>query len=269
LQIVQQLENESYKSSRTYIPDEDEISALSSFSVKLDNYEGHFEELLSMVEKRSMEVLEVCLAKVTGQYLEYLACLPKMDVSIASEFLLIAAYLIERKSKGLLPVEEESHEVEEIESCLVDHLALYKVFKDRSAVLKERKELFSRIYHRFRTEEKCPQQVSVFLSDVAISDLTAAFRKIWLSAKSAGSGGEIVDEIVTVEERINQILDKLALSPSYLAFEDLFEKRSRLEIIVTFLAVLELMRQKAVQIKQDIRFGCIQIFPKAGMQEVS
>jgi len=269
LQIIQQLENEGYKSARTYIPAEDEISALSSFSVKLDNYEGHFEELLTMIEKRSMEVLEVCLAKVTAQYLEYLACLPQMDVSVASEFLLIAAYLIERKSKGLLPVEDESPEVEEIESCLVDHLALYKVFKDRSAVLKERKELFSKIYHRFRTEEKGPQQVSVFLSDVAISDLTAAFRKIWLSAKSSGSGYEIVDEIVTVEERINQILDKLTLSPSSLAFEDLFDKRSRLETIVTFLAVLELMRQKAVLIKQDMRFGSIQIFPRVPRQEVS
>ena len=269
MQIIQELENEGYRSAKAYLPAEDEVSVLSAFSVKLDNYEGHFEALLTMIEKRSMEVLEVCLAKVTQQYLEYLACLPRMDVSFASEFLLIAAYLIERKSKGLLPVEEESPEVEEIEACLVDHLALYKVFKDRSTVLRERKELFSRIYHRYRTEEKNTQQVSVFLSDVAITDLTSAFRKIWLSAKTLKSGYEIVDEIVTVEERINQILDKLALAPSSLAFEDLFERRSRLEIIVTFLAVLELIRQKAVLIKQDMRFGSIQLFPRAAKEEVS
>ncbi|MEK7376557.1 MAG: segregation/condensation protein A, partial [Candidatus Margulisiibacteriota bacterium] len=196
MQIIQELENEAYRSTKAYISDEDEPSALSAFSVKLDNYEGHFEALLTMIEKQSMEILEICLTEVTKQYLEYLSFLPRMDVSTASEFLLIAAYLIEQKSKSLLPIEEEAPEIEEIESCLIDHLSLYKMFKDRSMALKERKELYSRIYHRYRTEEKDPHQPSVFLSDVAISDIAAAFRKVWLSVKDSKNAYEIVDEIV-------------------------------------------------------------------------
>ena len=269
MQIIQELEPEAYRSTKAYIPDEDEVSSLSEFSVKLDNYEGHFEALLTMIEKQSMEILEVCLAEVTKQYLEYLSVLPQMDVSVASEFLLIAAYLIERKSKSLLPVEEETPEVEEIESCLIDHLSLYKMFKDRSLVLKERKELYSKIYHRYRNEEKDLHQPSVFLSDVAVSDLTAAFRKIWLLVKDSKNAYEIVDEIVTVEERINQIIGKIALAEGGLVFEDLFERRSRLEVIVTFLAVLELIRQKAVSIKQDVRFGSIRVFSRMPAMEVA
>ena len=268
MQIVQELESEGYRSTKAYIPDEDEISSLNAFSVKLENYEGHFEALLTMIEKQSIEILEVCLAEVTRQYLEYLSVLPQMDVSVASEFLLIAAYLIERKSKSLLPVEEETSEVEEIESDLIDHLSLYKMFKDRSIVLKERKELFSRIYHRYRTEEKDLHQPSVFLSDIAISDLTCAFRNVWLSVKDSKNGYEIVDEIVTVEERINQIIGKIAASSDGLIFEDLFERRSRLEVIVTFLAILELIRQKAISIKQDIRFGSIHVFSRILPAEV-
>ncbi|MFA5104053.1 MAG: segregation/condensation protein A [Candidatus Margulisiibacteriota bacterium] len=237
-----------------------EDSGLKKFSVHLPGFEGHFESLLTLIESEAVDICDISLSLVTLQYLEYLSLAQALDLNYSSEFLLVASYLLESKSKKLLPIEEEE-EIEEIESSLVDHVAQYRVFKKMAAFLKNKKEEFSKVFHRFRFEPLSGGQKQYFLKDVAVSDLTDAFRKIWAEVNEKKEGFEIVDELITVEDKIKDISERLAASSGPVGFESLFRTKTRLEIIVTFLAMLELIRLKKVILKQESFFGQIFLFP--------
>lgn len=240
-----------------------ESTGLDKFTVTLPIYEGHFDALLEMIEKQDVDICDISLTDVTGQYLQYLSLAKAMNLSYASEFLAIAAHLLEMKSRRILPEEKEEEIVKEIETSLVDHVMQYRVFKKIAQVLKERKETFQRIFHRFRLEPQAAGNKQYFLKDVSVADLAQAFKKVWADVKDRSEGMEIVDETVTVEEKIEEIRAKVAERPSGLEFEALFRTKTRLEVIVTFLAVLELIRLKAVTIKQDTVFGQIYLFGSA------
>ena len=259
---LQTYEDISYKSLKEETPLVlDDKEALQKFDVSLENYEGHFDALLDMIEAKKVDIIAVCLAEVTKQYLEYISLLSKIDIGYASEFLAVAAYLMELKSKNILPKEELDEEAAEIETSLIDHLSHYKIFKSSAQVLKERRAEFSKVYHRYKIETMREETQNYFLSDVSVVDLVSIFRKVWADAKDRKDGIEIVDEIVTVEEKIEEIKSNLVLNKSGVPFEALFRTKTRLEVIVTFLAVLELIRQKLMSIKQDAVFGSIILLP--------
>lgn len=238
-----------------------EDSGLKKFNVTLPGFEGHFESLLSLIESEAVDICSISLTSVTLQYLEYLSLAQALDLDYSSEFLLVASYLLETKSKKLLPVEDEEEEIEEIESSLVDHVAQYRIFKKMAVFLKQKKEEFSKVFHRFRLEPSAGRQKEYFLKDVAVSDLVDAFRKVWAEVNEKKEGFEIVDELITVEDKIKDISEKLAASSGPVGFESLFRTKTRLEIIVTFLAMLELIRLKKISLKQDGFFGQILLFP--------
>ncbi len=248
-----------YETSSSHLSEDAE--RLQKFSVALPVFEGHFDALLDMIERQDVDICDISLTDVTGQYLEYISVCKEMDLAVSSEFLYVAAYLLNLKSKKILPeIKVEEEKVEDIETSLVDHVVQYRLFKKIAAVLKDRKDLFSKIFHRPRVETGSDQQKQYFLKDVSVSDLTAAFRKIWLDVKDRGKDVEIVDEIITVEEKIEQISRKLDAAPEGTQFEHLFMKRSRLEVIVTFLALLEMVRLKRILLKQEMMFGQIIVF---------
>lgn len=237
-----------------------EGSGLSRFSVKLPGYEGHFESLLSLIESEAVDICDISLFSVTAQYMEYLSIAQVLDLDFSSEFLLVASYLMESKSRKLLPVEEEKEDIEEVETSLIDHVAQYRIFKKMAVFLKQKKEDFSKVFHRFRLEPSAGRQKEYFLKDVAVSDLVDAFRKVWAEASEKKEGFEIVDELVTVEDKVKDISERLEASSGPIGFESLFRTKTRIEVIVTFLAMLELIRLKKIQLKQDGFFGQIVIF---------
>lgn len=242
----------------------EENYSFGRFSVALPQFEGYFEALLDLIEKETVNISEISLTDVTAQYLEYFSsqniAATKFGLSNASEFLVICACLLELKSKRILP-REESEETEELELSLVDHVAQYKIFKLAAVTLKERKELFSKIYHRSKLEEEFVYEKKYYLKDVSAFDLVQAFRKVLKDVEHRGQSIEIVDEIITVEEKIFEIKNKIAAAKEGMIFESLFSLNSRIEVIVTFLALLELIRQKCVIIKQIEVFGSILLFP--------
>lgn len=237
-----------------------EDSGLKKFRVELPCFEGHFEALLTLIENETVDICDISLSSVTLQYLEYLSLAQALDLDYSSEFLLVASYLLESKSKKLLPVEEEE-EIEEIESSLVDHVSQYRIFKKMAVFLKNKKEEFSKVFHRFRLEPSAGLQKQYFLKDVAVSDLVEAFRKVWAEVNEKKEGFEIVDELITVEDKIKDISERLVASSGPIGFESLFRTKTRIEVIVTFLAMLELIRLKKVALKQDGSFGQILLFP--------
>lgn len=241
----------------------EESYSLSKFRVSLDSYEGQFDSLLDMIEKETINILDIALTQITKQYLEYYFLKKyadeKINLSLSSEFLLIASYMLELKSKHILPDEKEE-EIEEIETSLIDHLALYELFKTAASVLKERKELFSKVFHRARIEGENKSENQYFLKDIDIQDLALAFKNLLALAKERNSHIEIVDEIMTVEEKIEDLKKIFMHSSGSVDFYDLFKLESCLEIIVTFLALLELVRQKFILFKQENLFGNIIIY---------
>jgi segregation and condensation protein A len=161
------------------------------------------------------------------------------------------------KSRLLLPVQERpvlEDEVQEIEQDLLDHLMHYRVFKQAAIDLKERSKFYSR-YKDFEAEEES----KIFLVDVTLRDLVVAFQKVW-DAAAASEEQEIEGEQFTVAQKIREIIDKVKQKPEGLEFEALFERMVRIEIIVTFLAMLELIRQRAIRITQGKTFGSILLF---------
>jgi len=242
----------------------EEREGVEKFNVKLDIFEGHFDALLDMIEEQKVNICDVSLTDVTGQYLEYLNLAQALDLTMASEFMVIAAYLMEQKSRMLLPKEEEEEEEEKIETSLVDHLMQYNLFKKIAESLKAKKDMFSKIFHRSKADAGAAGEKNYMLKDVGVEDLVSAFKKVWLEVKTRGVQGEIVDEVMTVGEKITEIKTMLGKKRDGLAFEALFRTRTRLEVIVTFLAVLEMMKSKEIAVKQELLFGGIVIFQGKG-----
>ncbi|MCX5750000.1 MAG: segregation/condensation protein A [Candidatus Saganbacteria bacterium] len=239
-----------------------------AFTVTLPIFEGHFDALLDMLEKKKMDICDISLTDITRQYLEYLSLAQSLNLSFASEFLVIAAYLLEQKSRAVLPKEEEEQEEEEkIGTSLVDHLMQYRVFKSISQSLKEKKELFSRIFHRSKGEQGPSGERNYVLRDLGVEDLVSAFRKIWLEVRERGEEFEIADDVMTVGDKIKEITGLLSAATEGVVFEALFRTKTRLEVIITFLALLEMIRSKAVIIKQEKMFGQIMIIP-AGVESL-
>jgi len=266
-------ENQNIKDAleRELKKEDDDISSLSSFYVKIDAFEGPFDILLHLIDEGRIDIYTVSMRQITKEYLDYLKLMQQLDITLASDFLLMAAYLLEMKSKMLLPVEERIPEDmesrEEIEKTLLERIFEYKIFKGLAGKLKERKELFEKAYPRHPEErvEFDEEERDVFLVDVTLRDLVLAFQKIWDVVEARGKIEEIPDEHITVRAKIKEILEKIKNEKQGIEFEALFIKLTVLEVIVTFLAILELARQKLINIKQGQKFGSIMIKAQGGL----
>ncbi len=230
-----------------------------AYQVKIDVYEGPFDLLLKAIDDGEIDVYRVSLAQITASYFEYWKA-EEPDLLLASDFLYMAAYLIELKSRGLLPYQEETAAEESmfaVEESLVQHIQEFEVFKRIAQDLKERKAVFERIYGRHEGES---QESDIELVDVSLRDLVQAFQKVYREAAEREKVGLIRAEEITLEDRIIEIKRMVAGRKDGVPFEDLFIRKTRLEVVVTFLAILELAKQRFILITQSRRFGSILIF---------
>ncbi|MFA4967699.1 MAG: segregation/condensation protein A, partial [Candidatus Margulisiibacteriota bacterium] len=155
---------------------------IETFQVTIPKYDGPFELLMDAVRECKVDIFEISLSQITSAYFEYLHKLKEINLNLASEFIVTAAYLLELKSKRLLPQPEEAMELqeeEEIETDLADHIREYQRFKQAAAHLRDKKDSFSRIYSRFHSEEQVPEQKDFFLTDVNLNDLLLAFQRVF------------------------------------------------------------------------------------------
>ena len=242
-----------------------------SYNIKIETFEGPFDLLLHLVEKNQVDIYDIPITKITDQYVDYINQLKEIDLDITSEFLLMAATLIEIKSRMLLPVKKSNEPLVEEEvdprGDLVRRMLEYRKYKEISQQFRLREEYSNKIYSKKKEELIFNSNQDNTLDDIDLDELITAFNKLILR-KKAGSKIEssknmrkIHRESVTIEERINYILNLLEES-THISFDEIFSiETSRVELITTFLAILELMKLKKIVIKQDLCFSQIIIMP--------
>jgi segregation and condensation protein A len=239
-----------------------------AISVKLQAFEGPLDLLLHLIEKAEVDIYDIPIADITDQYLQYINMMEVHDLEVSSEFLLMAATLLEIKSKMLLPKpkkEESPGESIDPREELVQKLLEYKKYKEVSLELKDKLGIYEKVFY------KQPEPIEDYISDassitnVSLDMLYISFKNILLKNDTKKRGGfrEIYREVVTVDDKIRLISKLLASKPSFY-FDDLFLSCcNKYEIIVTFLAVLELIKRRSLLIEQERNFARILIKRRA------
>jgi len=222
------------------------------YKVKLDVFEGPLDLLLHLIKKSEVDIYDIPMATVTEQYLGYIDMMKEMNLDFAGEFLVMAATLVHIKSRMLLPVDEEAAGEEEVadpRAELVRLLLEYQRYKDAAAELSERKILGRDVFTRGGPAGTEGLDEGVGFVGVSVFDLMEAFREI-LKRAPRESDFEIATERFKIADKITHILEVLGHSHSA-TFASLFpEGAPRGEIIVTFLAVLELAKLLLIKIHQ-------------------
>lgn len=232
-----------------------------SFTVKLKQFEGPLDLLLELIQKEKLEITQISLAKITDSYLEYL----KQSLNITSEnlsdFLIVAARLILIKSKALLPALELTPDEEESIADLEARLALYKKFKEVAEALGVRfdKQEFSFSRKSFEGVKQGffpPPNIDAGVLEKTMSRILAEMPRPEKLAE------ERVKEVITLEEKMNQL--KISLEERIeTSFKRLSQNaKDKMEIIVTFLAILELFKERIINLEQNELFGEIKIRKK-------
>jgi len=232
-----------------------------SYKIKLEIFEGPLDLLIYLVKKDHLNIYDIPIAKVTEQYLQYLNLMQLLDLNIAGEFLVIAAELLKIKSRMLLPVEEAAVEEQEEDprAELVKRLLEYERFKEIASSLREREESQKEVFKRpkIEIEKNISEQKEVYF-EASIFDLINAFSQA-LKDIPKEVFYEVIKDEFTIEEKVHDLLHLLLVSSS-LRISELFSKtKNKLEVIVTFLAILELIRMKEIVARQTELFQDIEI----------
>jgi segregation and condensation protein A len=231
-----------------------------TFQIKLDVFEGPLDLLLHLIREHQLDILDIPIAAITDEYLRYLALMQELDLDVAGEFLLMAATLIHIKSKMLLPPDEtaegEEAEQEDPRAELVSRLLEYKRFKEAAQTLgvleSETAYLHRRGAPAMEMEIEGPLQVSMV-------ELLRALRDV-LARTDTAAPLEITPEEINVGQRVVMLIDRLA-AESPIEFGQLFGQATRrVEVIVTFLALLELLRRRLATVRQSEAMGPIMIY---------
>ena len=241
-------------------------------AVKLKVFEGPLDLLLHLIEKDKLDIYDIPIAEITDQYMEYMSSMDMEDLDLASEFLVMAATLLDIKSRMLLPAdEEEEEEAKDPREELARRLLEYKMFKEISVTLQEREQSAGFVFYR---QEDIPEEVSRYRPPVDLDQLLEGISLIRLNEifqmvirkqedkidPVRSRFGRIEKEPVRVEDKITGIL-ALCREKKQFSFVSLFPEggAERFEVVVTFLAVLELIKAGAVQLMQEELFGDILI----------
>lgn len=229
---------------------------MEDYEVRLEVFEGPLDLLLTLIRRQELEITAVSLAAVTDQYLAYLERLQEIDPGALAAFLEVAAQLVLIKSRSLLPRpqrEAGGEEEEDLAEALAERLREYARFKAAAQALRERSERGLRAYVRLAPPPALPRRVD--LGGVSLEDLLAAVREA-LEVRPMPSVAEVVEPIpVTIEERIAAIRRALRRTARVSFRHLLADCTSRIEVITTFLALLELIKQREISVTQEELFG--------------
>lgn len=240
---------------------------MDPFSVHLDNFTGPLDLLLHLIRKNEMEITNIPVAEITAQYLAVIDTMQTLNLDVAGEFLLMAATLLHIKSRMLLPqiVEDntEADEEEDPRAELVRRLLEYQKYKEAALQFDERPQLNRELYARSAPAPEVVEDGEGEFGAVGLYDLLQALQGL-LRERPEPLIHEITAEQLSVADRVSQILAALQGQQS-LAFNELFAGQvNRHEVIVTFLAMLELVKLRLVHLLQSQRFGAIWLTPAVG-----
>ncbi len=235
-------------------------TADNDYKVKLEIFEGPLDLLLYLIKKDEIGIYDVSIERITSQYLDYIETFKALNIELASEFIVMAANLMYLKSRELLPkdLQPPDNEAEEDDPRweLIRQLVEYKKFKDAAQFLGVRDSTGAEF---FATAPETPDLSAPAdgIAQVGIFDLIRAFQKVLKRFEDAHTLREIVDDRWTVSDKIDHLLETVPVG-GRVRFEDLFhEATSRSEVIVTFLAMLELMKLHFLEVEQTGVLGGI------------
>ncbi len=241
-------------------------------TVKLQVFEGPLDLLLYLLDKNKVNIYDIPIVEITSQYMEYVEEMKRRDLDILSEFLVMAATLVDIKCKMLLPSQktEEEEETEDPRNELVQQILEYKMYKCMAYELKDLQMDAERVMYKKPTipaevlAYQEPVNIEELVSDLTLEKLNAIFKNVMKKQVDKidplrSKFGKIEKEEVSVEEKMGH-LEQYALKNKNFSFRGLLEKgTTKEEIVVTFLAILELMKVGKIRISQENLFDDIQI----------
>lgn len=229
-------------------------------NILIGDFEGPLDLLLHLIKKSKMEIFDIEISKITEEYIKYINSMKELNLDIASEYLVMASELIEIKSKKLLPAKEEKEDEEDInpEEELKRRLIEYKKYKESTEVFRNLEE--KRSYYYTKSPENMKKYSLEKLENdgnVSLFDLLDAFQKL-LERREASKprNTKIARKEMSVKERVVKIRDILRVKKK-VSFIELFDDFSKPYVVVTFLSVLEMVKGREINIKQDSNFGDI------------
>lgn len=231
-----------------------------NYKVKLEIFEGPLDLLLYLIKKNEVDIYNIPIAEITDQYLEYLKFLKLMDLDTVGDFLVMASTLMHIKSKMLLPQQEREEDIQEEEEDLreelVSKLLEYRKFKQAANRLRQMEKTRLKTFTRKASSDKKVDIPMHFEAD--LFELIDVFKKV-LEDIPKQVFQKVVKDEVTVEEKTHELLHLLAKKPKLYFKKLLKNAKSKLEIIATFLSILELIRLKEILVYQSRPFGEIEI----------
>lgn len=238
-----------------------------SLNIKIENFEGPFDLLLHLIKKNKMDISDIKIYEITNQYLEYIHAMEEMDLEITSEFIVIAATLIEIKSKLLLPKQKDDENAVDLdekdpEKELIDKLIQYKKFKAAALLLKEREQGTGRMFGKkpeIIEEKKKNLEPKDFLEGITILKLYEIYNNLITIYKNKINTANVINKEIPIDKfRIEDKMDYLKENIKFgkkIQFSNIInECSSKIEVVVTFIALLELIKLKYIVVVQEENF---------------
>ena len=235
--------------------------------IRLPEFEGPLDLLLYLIKKNEVDIHDIPIAPITRQYMEYLDLMKELNLDVAGEFMVMAATLIHIKSKMLVPVSpteaEGEEETEDPRDELVRRLLEFQRYKEAAGLLHQKREIRAATWTRPDTALPAFDDAGEEMLEAGLYDLIGAFKEL-LERRKTLLAHEVEHEGKSVEERMEELLDMLREGQS-LEFLELFaSEESKPGMILTFLALLELIRLKRIKVYQRGLFGPIRVFRPVG-----
>jgi len=236
-----------------------------SLSIKVTNFEGPFDLLLHLIKKNEMNIYDINIVEITNQYMGYLKSMKEMDLEVTSEFIVIAATLIEIKSKYLLPKNKEEHSIDEendVEKELLNKLIEYRKYKSIAEDLKIMEQdagiMISKKPEIIEVDDKYIKEID-FMKNITIFDLINSYNNLMQEYTNKMNTDNIINKKILVDEykiedKMEELKNKLDCYGKIHFTKLINGYSSKIEIIITFLALLELIKIRGVRVIQESNF---------------
>lgn len=232
------------------------------YTIKLQEFEGPLDLLLFFIKRDELDIYNINISRITREFLEYIHYMESLDLEVAGEFLVMAAELMQIKVKTLLPPEPGEDEEQDPRANLIKRLIEYKRFKEVAADLAvkeaEQRKVFYRGYHEADPKVMAEDEDENLLRDVSLFDLIASF-KFAVERMPKKFVHEIMKLNVTIDEQIEYIIDYFSRRSEATFYELVKDMHEKIRVVVTFIALLELIRAKKIIVRQAEPFAEVSI----------
>ncbi len=235
---------------------------MDKIEVRLDVFEGPLDLLLYLIKKNKMDIYDIKISIIADQYIKYLNTMKKLNMEIATEFMVMASTLMFIKSRMLLPVEkvsEDDIDVENPEDALVEKLVKYKIYKEVAKKFSELEDDMVDAHKRDTSKDVSKYTQNEYFFDFSFYEMLKYYKKL-MDKQDDAKFHQVIKDDFTVEEKINYFKKFFKSKNSTTMTEIINRSNSKMEVIVYFLAILELVRLKVLKVKQSKTFGDIWIY---------